>query len=54
MDKMKIYNALPIWGQNLACTVQGMNVNRKRYSPHFEKSLGRYKKSGNFIIIECC
>lgn len=46
MGKMKIYNMLPVWGQNLACTMQGMNINRKRYSAHFEKSLLKYKKTG--------
>ncbi len=46
MDKMSIYNYMPVWGQNLACTVQGANIIRKRYNPYFEKKLEQYKKSG--------
>lgn len=48
MEKMKIYNSLPISAQNLACTVQGTFVIRKRYSPYFEKKLCQYMITGNY------
>ncbi|MCM1262186.1 MAG: hypothetical protein NC313_05650 [Butyrivibrio sp.] len=46
MDKMDIYNKLPISFQNFACSVQGAKINRTRYSAYFEKVLEQYKKTG--------
>lgn len=54
MDKMKIYNTLPIFAQDLACTIQGVNVNRRRYSTYFEKKLEQYKKSGRASYDKVC
>lgn len=50
MDMMKAYNCLPIAAQNLACTVQGARITRKRYSPYFEKKLELYKKTGKYTL----
>ena len=50
MDAMKVYNKLPIAGQNLACTVQGELTRRKRYSAYFEKKLEQYKKTGRYSL----
>lgn len=50
MNQMSIYNKLPIVLQNLACTVQGANINRQRYSSYFEKRLEQYKRSYNLTF----
>lgn len=50
MDAMKIYNTLPIFAQNMACTVQGEKIIRKRYSPYFDKKLEQYKKTGKYTL----
>ncbi len=50
MDKMKIYNHLPVWGQNVVCSVKGAAIARKRYSPYFEKKLAQYKTTGKYNI----
>lgn len=50
MDAMKAYNRLPITAQNFACTVQGLKITRKRYSPYFEKKLKQYKITGKYSL----
>lgn len=50
MDTMKVYNRLPVTAQNLACTLQGAKIIKKRYSPYFERKLEQYKKTGSFSL----
>lgn len=50
MNQMKIYNRLPVIGQNLACTLQGELITRKRYNSFFEKKLHQYKITGKYSI----
>ena len=50
MDLMKLYNGMPVAGQNLACTAKGALIKRQRYSPYFEKKLEQYKKTGAFRL----
>lgn len=46
MDKMDIYNKLPVSLQNFACSMEGARINRVRYGSYFEKVLKQYKKTG--------
>ena len=50
MDTIKVYNQLPIALQDIACTVQGALIERKRYSPYFEKKLEQYKTTGKYKL----
>lgn len=54
MNEMDIYNMMPVRVQDLACTLQGVNVVRRRYSRYFEKRLAQYKKSANVSYERIC
>lgn len=54
MDKMMIYNALPIWGQNLACYVEGRRIVRTRYGEKFRKALLEYEKRDAWSYEQLC
>lgn len=43
MDLEALYSYLPVPLQNLACTLEGWRINRKRYSWAFEKILAEYE-----------
>ena len=47
---MKMYNSLPVFAQNFACTVQGGLITKRRYSPYFEKRLNHYLKTGQYNL----
>jgi len=42
-----LYNKLPVFAQNAACTISGLNRARTRYSPLFERSLDHLQDSVN-------
>lgn len=42
MDKMKIYNKLPIFAQNIACDVEGYRVEKLRYPKDFDRILAHF------------
>ncbi|MCU1807118.1 hypothetical protein NVV31_17160 [Cytobacillus firmus] len=44
MNKMDIYNRLPVFAQNLACYVEGRRIKRDRYSNDFWHYLKDYEK----------
>jgi len=43
VDKMQVYNMLPVFLQNAACGIQGWKTNRNRYSATFWKALAEYE-----------
>lgn len=43
MDFMKVYNKLPILGQNIACSIEGKRIKKNRYNAEFNKTLHSYK-----------
>lgn len=47
-DVMKIYNHFPVTVQNAACTLKGMSVRHKRYSPYFMKKWKQFQKTGTY------
>ncbi len=54
MDKMKIYNNLPIWLQNLACSFEGLRIKRTRYGKIFWESLAEYESRNNWSYDQLC
>ncbi len=54
MDKMTIYNNLPIWGQNLACYVEGKRIRNTRYGRLFEEKLIEYQRRGAWSYEQKC
>ena len=38
----RIYQRLPVFLQNLACSIEGYRINRRRYSPEFFRLLSNY------------
>lgn len=54
MDKMMIYNALPVWGQNLACYAEGQRIVRTRYNERFRKALLEYEKRDAWSYDRLC
>lgn len=48
MDKMDIYNNLPIFAQNIACYFKGKNIQKVRYSSTFWKYLEEYNNRNDW------
>ncbi|TYB69463.1 AMP-binding protein [Bizionia saleffrena] len=48
MEKYKIYESLPFFLQNLACTAKGLSIKRKRQNSSFYSHLLFYEKSFKF------
>lgn len=43
MDLMNIYNKLPIFAQNIACSIEGYKINKLRFNKEFWSYLGQYE-----------
>jgi phenylacetate-CoA ligase len=54
MDKMAIYNWLPIWGQNLACCYEGSRIKRTRYGKAFWRYLAEYENHNDWSYEQLC
>lgn len=54
MDKMVIYNRLPVFAQNLACCYEGWKIKRTRYSKEFWKYLAEYEARANWSYEQLC
>lgn len=54
MDVMKIYNRLPVWGQNLACYVEGQRIAKTRYGKQFWKYLSEYEERSSWTYERLC
>ncbi len=54
MDAMKIYNILPIWGQNFACYCEGARIAKYRYGKKFWKYLSEYEKRNTWTYEQLC
>lgn len=44
----RIYYASPVWAQNVAFTLKGWQLRRRRYARHFHEHLARLKESENW------
>lgn len=54
MDRMELYNKLPIWGQNLACYAEGMRIKKTRYGKTFWSALSEYESHDNWSYEQLC
>ena len=54
MDKLDIYNRLPVFAQNIACYYKGRQIRKKRYSKKFWKLLTEYEKRSNWSYEQLC
>lgn len=43
MDKLKVYNRLPILAQNMACNLESIKIKKKRYDKEFWRKLSEYE-----------
>jgi len=48
VDKMQLYNRLPVFLQNAACGIQGWKINRNRYSATFWRLLSEYEERSSW------
>jgi phenylacetate-CoA ligase len=48
MDKMSVYNRLPVVLQNVACGLEGTRINRTRYGKDFWRLLAEYESRANW------
>lgn len=54
MDKMAIYNHLPVFAQNLACCWEGYKIRRHRYGKEFWRCLADYESRANWSYEQLC
>lgn len=54
MDKMQIYNALPIWAQNVACHQEGRKIVKTRYGKYFWNRLSKYEERNGWSYDRKC
>ncbi len=54
MDVMKVYNRLPVWGQNMACFAEGMRIRRTRYGKDFWQALNEYESHDKWSYERLC
>ncbi|MEA4888157.1 MAG: hypothetical protein VB070_01630 [Clostridiaceae bacterium] len=54
MNKMAIYNRLPVWGQNLACYYEGKRIMRTRYCKDFWRFLDEYESRDGWSYEQLC
>lgn len=54
MDKMAIYNSLPVWGQNLVCWNEGRKNRKTRYSTDFWRALEEYESHNEWSYEQLC
>ena len=54
MNKMQLYYALPVWAQNLACYMEGIRIQKSRYSKTFWTALKEYKSHNAWGYDRLC
>nr|WP_312579450.1 hypothetical protein [Sedimentibacter sp.] len=54
MNLMKIYNTLPIFAQNLACSFEGKRIKVNRYNSEFNRILKGYNQRNNWSYGQKC
>ena len=54
MDIMKIYDRLPVFLQNMACTLEGIRVRRKKYGSLTKKYLPGFMERGRWSYQKKC
>lgn len=51
---MTVYNHLPIWGQNLACNIEGRKIAYTRFGKVFWKHLSEYRDRDGWSYEQLC
>lgn len=51
---MAIYNMLPVWGQNVACYIEGTKIKRARFGKDFWKFLAEYESRLKWTYEQLC
>lgn len=54
MDKMDIYNHLPIFAQNAVCFAEGMKISHRRYGRYFQERLKVYESHNTWSYEQMC
>ncbi len=54
MDKMKIYNKLPVFLQNAACYYEGLRIKKSRYNKKFWDLLADYESRNSWTYEQLC
>jgi len=54
MDKMFIYNKLPVFAQNVACYYEGRKIKKNRYGKTFWDLLSNYESRNNWTYEQLC
>ena len=54
MDGMKVYDSLPVILQNVACTMEGIRVKRKKYGALTKKYLPDFMERDNWTYAQKC
>jgi len=54
MDKMEIYNKLPVFAQNMACYYEGKKIKKNRYGKDFWDLLKNYESRNNWTYDQLC
>ena len=54
MDQMDVYNHLPLYLQNMVCSLEGRRIQRKRYSKEFHIFLSDYRNRNEWSYDQLC
>lgn len=54
MDKMSVYNILPVWLQNVACTIEGIRVKNNKYGKRQQRALPAFMERNNWTYEQKC
>lgn len=54
MDVMLIYDRLPVWLQNVACTLEGARVNQRKHGKRVQKELKAFMERKDWSYPQLC
>ena len=54
LDRMIIYNNIPIWAQNMACYLEGRKISKFRFGKLFWSKLEEYEKRDKWSYEQIC
>ena len=54
MDVMQIYDRLPVWGQNFACTLEGIRVNNRKHGKRQKIRLVEFLERKDWTYSQLC
>lgn len=54
MKLMQVYNVMPVFTQNIACSVKGLTIRKNRYGKTFFRLLEKYESRNNWSYDRLC